>query len=67
LGVFRSEIKNNTALVVACQIATGIHGWINREKNFYGLIFTQAGFDKTILTNLAFRKVVPGQFVIGLS
>jgi hypothetical protein len=58
LGVFRSEIKNNTALEVACQSATGIHGWINREKNFYGLIFTQAGFDKTILTNLAFRKIV---------
>lgn len=58
LGIFRSEIQNNVAREVACQSATGIHGWINREKDFYGLIFTQAGFDKTILTNLAFRKIV---------
>lgn len=58
LGLFRYEFEYNNATEVACLSATGIHGWINRKKNFYGLIFTQAGFEKTILINLAFRQLV---------
>ena len=58
LGLFRSEIQNNIAQEVACHSAVGVQGWINRKKNFYGLIFTQAGYNKTIESNLAFRKLV---------
>ncbi|MCF0069295.1 beta-lactamase family protein [Dyadobacter sp. CY261] len=58
LGLFRYEIQNGVATEVACLSAKGIHAWINRSKNYYGLIFTQAGFEKTILTNLAFRDLV---------
>lgn len=58
LGVFRYEIQNGVSTEVACLSARGVHAWVNRSKNFYGLIFTQAGFEKTILTNLAFRDLV---------
>ncbi len=58
LGLFRYEIQNGVSKEVACLSARGVHAWVNRSKNFYGLIFTQAGFEKTILTNLAFRDLV---------
>lgn len=58
LGLFRYEIQNGVSTEVACLSARGVHAWVNRSKNFYGLIFTQAGFEKTILTNLAFRDLV---------
>jgi CubicO group peptidase (beta-lactamase class C family) len=61
LGLFRAEIVNDVSKEVACLSAAGVHGWINREKNYYGLIFTQAGFDKTIETNLEFRQLVRSQ------
>lgn len=58
LGLFRYEIQNGVSTEVACLSARGVHAWVNRSKNYYGLIFTQAGFEKTILTNLAFRDLV---------
>ncbi|MCE7062143.1 serine hydrolase [Dyadobacter sp. CY343] len=58
LGLWRSEFQNNTAKEVAVLSARGVHAWINREKNYFGLLFTQAGFDTTIQPNLAFRKLV---------
>lgn len=58
LGLFRYEIQNGVSTEVACLSARGVHAWVNRKKNYYGLIFTQAGFEKTILTNLAFRDLV---------
>lgn len=58
LGLFRYEIQNGVSTEVACLSARGVHAWINRSKNYYGLIFTQAGFEKTIQTNLAFRDLV---------
>ncbi|KAA0992608.1 serine hydrolase domain-containing protein [Dyadobacter aurulentus] len=58
LGLWRYEIQHNVAKEVACLSARGVHAWINREKNYYGLLFTQAGFDTTIQPNLAFRKLV---------
>jgi hypothetical protein len=36
----------------------GVHPWINKEKKYFGIIFTQAGYDKTYDTNLSFRALV---------
>lgn len=58
LGLWRYERNGDAAKEVACLSAAGVHAWINREKNYYGLIFTQAGFEKTIQANLAFRDLV---------
>lgn len=58
LGLWRYEISGDVAKEVACLSAAGVHAWINREKKYYGLIFTQAGFEKTIQANLAFRDLV---------
>ncbi|TLV02497.1 serine hydrolase domain-containing protein [Dyadobacter luticola] len=62
LGMTRAEISNKVAEEVVIMSAKGIHGWINRKRNFYGLIFTQAGFDKTIQPNLDFRQLVRYSF-----
>jgi hypothetical protein len=61
LGLFRFNIVNNASNEVACLSAAGVHAWINREKNYFGLIFTQAGYEKTIQTNLDFRGLVNDQ------
>ncbi len=58
LGVWRYQIVAGSAKEVSSPSATGIHPWINREKKYFGIIFTQAGFDKTINANLNFRSLV---------
>lgn len=58
LGVWRYDILNNIAREVSSPSAMGIHPWVNREKGYFGIIFTQAGFDKTINYNLTFRGIV---------
>lgn len=58
LGVWRYQIVAGAAKEVSSPSAMGIHPWINRDKKYFGIIFTQAGFDKTINTNLNFRSLV---------
>lgn len=62
LGMWRFVIVNNTAQEVAGLSARGVHGWVNREKKYFGLIFTQAGFDNTINPNQDFRSLVRNTF-----
>lgn len=58
LGVWRYQIVSGFAQEVSSPSAMGIHPWINRDQKYFGIIFTQAGFDKTINTNLNFRSLV---------
>lgn len=62
LGLWRYQINNGLATEVSSPSAMGVHPWVNRDKRYFGIIFTQAGFDKTYDTNLAFRSLVQGLF-----
>lgn len=61
LGVWRYNVENGFAKEVSSPSAMGVHPWINREKKYFGLIFTQAGYENTIESNLAFRNLVQNQ------
>lgn len=58
LGVWRYQIKDGKASELSSPSAMGVHPWINKEKKYFGIIFTQAGYDKTYDTNLSFRALV---------
>ncbi|MDF7821546.1 serine hydrolase [Runella sp. MFBS21] len=58
LGLWRYNYSSGTAIEVSSPSALGVHPWVNRNKGYFGIIFTQAGFDKTYQSNLAFRELV---------
>ena len=57
-GIIRNEVVNNICKEPTAESSRGCYAWLNRDKNYYCVLFTQAGYNNTIQKNIGFRNLV---------
>ena len=57
LGQYREQVVNGVAYEFFHVGVSGCLAWVDRTKNYYGIILSQAGFDQTYSTNQNFRAL----------